>query len=127
MEYPKQTRAQVEPLEPTPGVSKPYVWVVLWVVCLIIVGGGVWYFLTNSNNMDISDSRDRDYGQETISDELRDKIIKNSSARPEAVPKISEDMKRLIVKQSSAPVESNIAGLSKVLLEEIVKAASVRP
>lgn len=127
MEYPKQTREPVEALEPVAGVLKPYVWVALWLVCLIIIAGGVWYFLTNPGSMDFSDSGGEKYGQETISDELRDKIIKSSSARPETAPKISEEMKKLIVKQSSAPVESNVEAVSKSVLEEIIKSASSKP
>ena len=127
MEYPKQTREPVEPLEPVAGVSKPYIWVALWVVGLIIIGGGVWYFITNPSSMDLTDSSGGNYGQETISDELRDKIIKSSSARPEAVPKISEEMKRLIITQSSAPVESNVGAISEAVLEQIIKSASARP
>ena len=114
------------------GVRRPYVWVTVWILFLVIVGAAFWYFFLRSQLQTDDEIIERSTAGESntrLTSEERSAITAHSSAVATSTPLLTNDIRSNILKQSSVAPAVNgktTTTLTPAESEALLRSSSAR-
>ncbi|GEM_PF-4125359 len=113
------------------GVRRPYLWVIVWVLFLVLIAALFWYFLLRpqpQTDEEIIQRSTAGASNSQLTQEQRSSITARSSAAATSTSFLTSEARAKIVTQSSvAPAAANKSGLTSPEKDALLRSSSARP
>ncbi len=111
------------------GVRSPYLWVLLWLILIVLIAGGFWYFMMRGQDQTDEEIIERSSARASrsqLTDEQRFAIAAQSSASASSTSTMTPATRKSIMERSSAPATSEgQTGLTPTQRDALIRSSSV--